>query len=495
MKQKILNNFTFIAIIVLLLIHFSSVLNSFFSQDDFFHLRVVMNKTYQDIPSFFFSLQKEYAFFRPLSRETFNLIMYRSFGLNPLPFHLVNYFLISCNIILIFILARAVSKNKFITYVSTVIYAASSIHSVELYYLASVQTLLATFFLLLSVAVYVIFLVERKVTKYLLSIFFFILSLLSHEMSIVLPGIIFLAELFCINGKFSTRNFKFIIMRLLPFALIAFFYLFTTSLFIHLPSEQVYQPILSPKSILNSLIWYTIWSFGLSEILIDFIGPSLKINPNLLKWYGTYLGIVMPLLGLVLFTIIGLIIKFKRKFIKNRIFLFFISSYLMALSPFLFFPQHKSTFYLSFSMVWFSMVLAFSLSSLWDLKKIGKITTVLIIVSLIVISYQTTELNKLTYWAAKRGSAAKYLLSEIKKKYPSLPQGAVFYIRNDPNYPKIAREWGNSSKQAFYILSGGDALKLLYKDNLLRVYFEDVSAIPDDIDKMKVIFHVAQFPY
>src|SRR3990167_10367730 len=86
-----------VLLVELVALFLSDSLFSYFSQDDFFHLRTIMDKSLSSIPSFFISEQKEYAFYRPLSRETYNLLMYRLFGLNSLIFHLVNFTLIILN--------------------------------------------------------------------------------------------------------------------------------------------------------------------------------------------------------------------------------------------------------------------------------------------------------------------------------------------------------------------------------------------------------------
>ena len=56
-----------------------------------------------------------------------------------------------------------------------------------------------------------------------------------------------------------------------------------------------------------------------------------------------------------------------------------------------------------------------------------------------------------------------------------MPKGAQIYWKNDPNYA-IIKNWGNSSTQAYYALSvaGRDALQLIYDDNSLKVYYEDI---------------------
>ena len=123
-----------------------------------------------------------------------------------------------------------------------------------------------------------------------------------------------------------------------------------------------------------------------------------------------------------------------------------------------------------------------------------KIWGILILGALFLISYQTSDLNRITYWAAKRASAAEYLLKNIKSSYPNPDKGQIFYFKNDPSYPFIAKEWGSSSKQAFYVLSGANALQLIYKDKNIRVFYEDINFPPNEING-KILTIKAEFPY
>lgn len=485
-----MNNFPKSQVLVLLLfllplLLFFDIIFSYFSQDDFFHLRVVMDKKWSDIPQFFISMQAEYAFYRPLSRETLNLVMYKLFGLNPLPFHIFNLAVISADTFLLWRLTRSLTGNFAISVLAVLLYAASTIHSIELYYLASVQTLLATFFLLACLLQYISFLKTGHIKNYVLSYFFFLLALFSHETAIILPAILFLMEFFIRK--------KGLVVRLLPFVALAIIYLARTSLLTGLPDQQVYRPIFQPRSIVNTLGWYSMWNFGLSEILVDFIGPKFHINPNLFKWYGQYVTTSVSLFAFLVLSLTFLLIIIK-KIIKVRLLGLLAVSYIAALSPFLLFPHHKSSYYLTFSTVWFSAFLAVILASAWGFAKTVKIAVILFIAAFIILSYQTTRLNRLTYWAAKRAGAAKFLISDIQAKYPHIDKGATFYIKNDPNYPKIAEQWGNSSQQAFYILSGSDAFKLLYNDPEVEVYFEDRKNLPQNISK-PIIEYTAKFPY
>lgn len=479
--------------LLFLLLFFKDAIFSYFSQDDFYHLRTIMDKNFSDIPSFFTTWQEGQTFYRPLSREIFNLLMYKTFGLNPLPFHLINLGLIFINALLVYLLAIKITKNLTTAILGVLIYSVGAIHSVELYYLASVQTLIASAFLLLATLSYFSFLDGKNFKGYMLTLIFFILALLSHESAIVLPAILFFIPIVQIR-KWRWLFNKKLYLYLVPFILITLIHLMVASLFKNIPSQLVYQPIFTPKSIFNTLGWYILWSFGLSEMLVDFVGPNFSINPNLMKWYGQYIKIILPALFFLLGSIIFFLQRFRKQIFQDKSVIFFASAYTFALLPFLLFPQHKFVYYLSFAFSWFCLALSYILTTAWRFGKIFRVWVILSVIAFAMISYQATQLNKITYWAVKRANAAKFLLTNIKQKYPSLPKRTIFYMTDDPNYPFIAKEWGSSSKQAFYILSGSDALKLLYNDINLKAYFQGINPIGNRFKREDYIEFQVLFP-
>lgn len=459
-------------------------LTTYFSQDDFFHLNVVFNKPLTDVPSFFLSKQTDYAFYRPLSRETFNLLMYKTFGLESLPFHLINLILISVIGLYVFLLSRKIFNNQLISWFSIIIYSISSIHNIELYYLASVQMLLATIFVCSSIFSYL----NKKI---LLSFIFFVLGLMSHEITIVLPGLILLIELLILEKKpFNYRSFNLFLI----FMLIDLIYLVTSLLTVSLPGQQEYKPVLSLKSILNGLGWYVAWSFGLPEILVDFVGSGLKLNPNFIKWYSSYISAILPAFISIFFSLIILLLFLWNKLNKKSLF-FLGSTFVVSVSPFLLFPQHKFIYYLILSQVWFAISLGMILSIAWSKKGIYRLITLGFIVSLAIVSYHTIKINEITYWAAKRAVAAEYILNDLKVRYPKVDSGTIFFVQDDPKYPVIAEEWGTSSKQAFYILSGKDAFQLFYRDPSIKVYYQAFDQPPKSNSQNKIILYTAKFPY
>ena len=480
----------FIFILFFLFLWFNKSINSYFSQDDFFHLRLIMDKDITDIPWFFTNYLEGQTFYRPVSRETFNLIMYKFFGLNPLPFHIFNVLLISSIGLLLFMFIKKLSKNPVFAYFTLIIYLSSSVHSIELYYLASVQTLMATIFLMLSLGFYFRFLEKKLLSYYLSSILFFLISLFCHESVIILPGIMILINLLFTKDK-NIRNYCLVV----PIIALALLYLLSIGNSLSLPKQQVYQPVFQPKSILNTLSWFVLWSFGLPEMMVDFVRPKLLLKEEFKIWYGYYANIVFPMLIFTFSSLLVLIVLLKKIILKDKFLFFFVASFLICISPFLFFPQHKFVYYLSLPVVWFSAAVGLILAVSWKNRNFYKAFSVILPLTFIIISYQTINLNSTTYWAAKRAQAAQVLLDQFILKYPSAQKGSIFYILDDPSYPNIAKEWGTSSQQAFYILSGSDAVRLLYNDASIKVYYQSMENLPVDIDSNKVKKVMAKFPY
>ncbi len=447
-----------------------------------------MDKNITDIPSFFTESLVGQTFYRPLSRETYNLIMYKLFGLNPVPFHMVNLFLILVNVRLLSLFVKNLTGNSLPAIFTAFIYLFSSVHDIELYYLASVQTLMMTTFALVSLLFYLKFLKSRILNYYLASILSFLLALFCHESAIMVLAMIFLITFVNRGGIRQKVRFLF------PIVILGFLYYLSVWDRSNLPNQQVYKAIFQPKAVLNTLSWYVLWSFGLPEMLVDFVKPKLVLKSEFILWYGDFAKIVFPLTFFVV-SILSIIIWSLRKIIFAKDFLFFIASFLISISPFLFFPQHKFVYYLSLPIIWFSAALGLILALLWRVGNFQKGIAACILLAFMMISFETISLNSKTHWAAKRAKSAEVLIEQFKKDYPSVSKASIFYITDDPNYPVIAKEWGTSSKQAFYILSGSDALQLLYKDPSIKVYYEAIENPPKNLSQNKIISLTAKFPY
>lgn len=492
-KIDLINIFYIILPLVFSLFLFSQPLTSFFSQDDFYHLRQVMDKSISDVPSFFIpAATKEQTFYRPLGREVYNFFMINIFGVKPLAFHLVNLFFIILNCFLAGKFINLFFKDRKIIIFTSILYIASAVHSIELYYLSSIQTLISTFFVLLGLIAFKQFLGSEKISKYILSLIFFVLAILSHESSAAAIPLIVLMNLSFYKKKRKKKKNRKIGLLIFPFLVVFGVRVVIHFYFLGLPDQTQYIPVLSPISIANTFIWFTLWCFGLPEMMVDFVTLRFQINPNLFVWYGGYVKFVFSAFTIMIPILIFLVVSFRKKVLAQET-LLFLSFYLLSLSPFLLFPFHKFVYYLTLPLIWFCVLVAIPLSYAWQSRMIFKVLSTTFVTLYLLITFKTIEVNKVTHWSAKRAEAARYLLTDFMNHFPKVDKNSTFYFEKDENYPVISPEWGSSSKQAFYILSGPDALQLMYKDNSIKVYYEDMDPMP--IERKNIIFYTPKFPY
>ncbi len=495
MKRLIV--FLLIPFTVLLLYY--PVIFTYFSQDDFFHFKVSLTdgglSQFINLFGFHPFAERGIAFYRPIFREALFNVFYSLFGLNPFPFRILQLLILFLNSILAYYLIFKFFKDRYLAFFVAFFYTICSAQVSPLYYLAGgIQVLAATTFLLLTL----ILILKSSA----LSFVTFILALGSHELASITPFLI--SALFFVRFSFSKalRN----IWKVLPFFLVLFIYLYLEITRIGFSaSEREYQAIFSLKTTLNSYMWYMGWALGLPEMLIDFIFPGFKLNPSLMRYWGNYYMVIFStfLISLLLLLIgtIYLLIK-KNKLFFNKKFLFFVFWFAFSLVPVILLPLHKSTQYLATGLVAFWTIIGLIILNVYqssrfplvNLDKIGvkwerqvvRICLILLIISLFILSVTSAILQRTTYWAAERGRYAEQLIKQVTTAYPTLPKGSIIYFENDPNYPFVATDWGSSSKQAAFILNNSDALRLIYKDPSLKVYYEDLDKLPVNYSKDKI---------
>ena len=463
--------FPFLVIFSSVIILYNKAFFTYFSQDDFFHFRATMIDggfaeflQFFGFPSF---EERGYAFYRPIFREVLYFSFYKFFGLNSLPFRILQFMLHFTNVVLVYVFMQKLFAKRLLSLLTSFFFAISAANVGALYYLAGgIQAQGATLFVLASL---ILFWKGRKLFSFLS----FILALASHELAITTP--LLLVGIILIKEKNLKKVAIRVIWELLPYFLVSAAFVVINLFVIGLPRNEVqYEPILNPKAITNTLMWYAVWAIGLPEMLVDFVRPGFGLNPDLMKYWGGYFRLIFPTFFISVGILLFMLLKF-RDFKKK--FLFLLIWFPTALLPVLFLPIHKKTYYLELSLpaFWGSLwYLAFS-----SFKKY-KFLFVILVVSLLTLSIVSVKLGEATYWASLRGKVGQKLIKEILDQYPALPEGAKVYIKNDPSYPFVAPEWGGTSTQAFFVLSGSDALQVLYRDKSLKVYYEDRDKIPGD---------------
>lgn len=378
-----------------------------------------------------------------------------------------------------------------ISFFSALFFGICTANVASFYYLAGgIQIQGATMFILLTLLLFENFPILSFIT--------FVAGIASHEQAVVIP--ILFSGLIFLKYKFNDSLKR--VINLWPYFLIVILYVFLNFKIIgYSANETQYQMQFSLKTTINTLTWYSGWALGLPETLIDFVNPGFKLNPSLMRFWGNYYKIIFPSffisIGIIGFYVVKLILTSKKVFTDKR-FWFFVIWFPVVLLPVLYLPQHKSTYYLypALPAFWTAIVvIAYNgfVSTNKMYPKFVKISLIILVISLLLLSGTSAILARTTYWAIGRGKLAEKIIKDIKTKYPTLPKGSVVYFTNDPTYPFISKEWKGSSNQAYFALNGEDALQLVYMDDTMRVFYEDKGGIPNGYPKDKVISIVAGY--
>jgi hypothetical protein len=443
-------------ILLLAFVLFSPSLFNYFSHDDFFILRLAKINSIADFFTFFnlFFAPERLGSYRPLTTQVYFLVSHL-FNLSPLPLHIIAYLVFFADIYLVYFLTKLLIRSENGSLLSTFLYATSATHFAHLYWPALFQELGLIFFFLLST----IFFLKNK---FVFSFFALIGGLMSKETAIVIPIILGLTIIY----ERSWSKIKFLIPNIL---LVAAF-LFIHIVFYGLPPGEVYKLDFSPK-IFNTLMWYALWSFNLPELFVDFIGPGISLNPNLLNFYGKE---TIAIVALFLITIsLGFFALLRQKRVNLNVVIFCAGWFLATLTPIIFLPWHKFTYGLGVPLVGLTIFLGLLFSKLTKLT--NKTTRVILSIFCLVwflTSVATLYLTYKTHWIITGAKVAKRV-----QKYFHNYQGQQKIVFYDNPEDKVL-PWSPANEVKIN-LSNQDFFEVYYPEKYKVYYLPQLPENPD----------------
>lgn len=196
---------------------FSPILeNSFTNWDDPAQLLdnpLVRELSFRNLRKIFITpVVREY---HPLVTAIFSL-EYHLFGLNPFPYHLHSLILHLINGWLVFFLFYRMSDRIPVALVGSLLFLVHPLQVQAVAWISARKDLLFPFFYLSSFLSYYSYWIHKKKSFYLLSLLFFICSLLSKSLAVTFP-VILLLWLYSEKKKITSREFK----GILPFIILA----------------------------------------------------------------------------------------------------------------------------------------------------------------------------------------------------------------------------------------------------------------------------------
>ncbi|OGW41838.1 MAG: hypothetical protein A2132_05675 [Nitrospirae bacterium RBG_16_43_11] len=203
-----------------LVIYFNSLKNDF-HYDDRHHITTnAYIRSPGNIPLFFTeprtfsSLSTRFRHYRPMVLASYAVNHYFG-GLNPLGYHLVNLGLHVGSAFILFLIMHAMLEGKlFIPLAAGILFLTTPFNSEVVNYITARSSVMCSFFYLLSFYCWVRFRGQKKSYFYIASILAFLLAMLTKEIAITLPAILFLYD------YYFERSLLRKIYQYLPFVLI-----------------------------------------------------------------------------------------------------------------------------------------------------------------------------------------------------------------------------------------------------------------------------------
>lgn len=464
MKTLLKNFYLAIFCICLLIsiVFFQSSLDYYFFQDDFFELNISKASNLGEYLGFYL-IRPDIIAYRPISLQNYFFIASSIFGANSLGFRFTTYVLFLLSAFLIAKVIAKITKSNSAGLLVASIWVTSSIHFLALTWIAAAYMIIGTFFFFLTSYIFLKFLKTGSIIFYAASIFSFILTVGSFEFSITWPAIFALYCAFLLK-KPALQTIK----LFWPFLAISIIYLVLRLLFIKVPQIPEYTVTLNIESA-RAFFWYILWSLNIPEefkkqvvdnVLIFNSKFSQEFYPLMLK---TFFGAI----AIMILVISALAISIKRKLkINNRLVVFLLAWFLIAISPVLIIPNHTFIMYLTLAAIGLYALIAYQASIAND-----KLLALLIIVIWLWSSTTTLAFYKHNFWMVQAQKTAREFAANMKKQYPTLPTGAIVL------YPL-------QSQHELQALLENHALRAIYNDKSLVIYYNK-EVLLKDLGKLK----------
>jgi len=159
------------------------------------------------------------ANYNPLTTVTW-LFEYNIYGLNPLPYHLLNLLLHLFNIWLVFHLAEQLSGKKITALVVAVLFAVHPMHVESVAWASERKDVLYAAFYLLSLLAYLRYAASGyRIKFYIVALLLFLASLMSKSAAVTLPVLLIVIDIYR-GRKINAKS----LLEKMPFFLLSLFF-------------------------------------------------------------------------------------------------------------------------------------------------------------------------------------------------------------------------------------------------------------------------------
>lgn len=413
--------FSFFLIFLLCFLGYRNSLTHAFMLDDYFVLFGQEGVAHKTFLSLFTDWQ--YLFYRPAG-HIFLFLSHKLFGVNVFAYHLANLGLFSLAVFLFFRLTLEITGNKGLAWGVAFLYGWHPLNNMLVNYVTA--NIIATFVVMMQIS----FLFAVKASAvfekrfYATSLLFYLLALLSHEMSLVYP-----LYVFCLAYFLRGRSLKRALVFSLPFGLLAAgYFLFRMHLFTLGGTLQAVKKVLPHVSIYFScvmplLYWYVKRLFFPIDFVFLWTG---HIEQEYLFWEPLRFLAIVAVIGYFLF------VRWKKG-LKPFALAFFVTGLLPTFwASFAHFPFAEpfiEPHWFYFGSFGFFLLLAYALSQLRG--RISQALWILVMAGILSGSFFLLQRNN-AYWKDQKTYCRYWLKINPRNATPYYGLGQALLKEGDP---------------------------------------------------------------
>lgn len=406
-------------------------------------------------------------FYRPLSTYAYFGVMQAVAGANPLYFRVMNLALLGTISFLIYFLIRMLTEDELAGFFGAVLYSLNTSHALTQMWVSCAAELIVTLMATISFLTYVMWVRNHRASCFVISIFAFVLALLSKEIAIAVPGFMLLYEL--VYGKPASRGGILALgKRLAPFAIVGIAYLIFWLTNLGVPESGAYRLSIG-LYIVKNFFQYLAWAVG--SYLIGFLNVSrldTLVVQNLFRekgWWLIFLKFLLVLLGLFF-------LSWRKGWRIAKDALFSLGWFSLALLPVIFAPDRLYHYYLLLPdvglMLVIGLIAARLVESLAPVSHAAKMIVSLIFIAAVMI-HSTLAIREEEASLARATEKIASIDRQLLEKVPNPPNDTSFVFSG--NYG------------GWWVKNLSPAVRVLYDNPSLNATAMENGRIPEKVER------------
>lgn len=433
-------------LLTIILVTYYQLFQTFYQQDEWIALGHIMTQTFSEYFKQFSKTALLGGGGRPLS-VPLQYFLFNNFPFQVAPFVVFALAFHFLNSLLVFFLAKRLTKNFIVASVSAIFFATSSVsHQAVSWIGASPTTLPSAFFVLASLLSYFHFLEKNRQKYFYASLFLALVSFFFKESSVI---IFILFPITYIIYKKATVLDSFrkhtLIVAYLSIAVLSRVYdLFfvnrgLTSTFVTRNNDPLVRillhALLYPFESLSQVLIFPGFMWKISSFFLSISFPSILHSPSGVLVTET-IGAEIISIVFSFIILVSLFLVFRNNKKDGKVILFSLLFFFLSFLPYIFLD--KSNAYLDSRYFYLGIApAAIIFSTIINLikNKLGKSYFFPIAFSLLIFFFAQTRFidNEISFQANVSKERKNFLMS-LEKLYPSVATNSVFYITGNRDF-------------------------------------------------------------